>query len=92
MLLRKQLVFFLESSPAVPISIIHFCSIGADLKERAKMTNEETGPFVAGLRASVSEVANLPMPVVAAIDGFALGGGLEVALACDIRVSCKLLV
>uniref|UniRef100_K1QGC5 Methylglutaconyl-CoA hydratase, mitochondrial n=2 Tax=Magallana TaxID=2171616 RepID=K1QGC5_MAGGI len=63
-----------------------FCA-GADLKERAKMTNEETGPFVAGLRASVSEVANLPMPVVAAIDGFALGGGLEVALACDIRVS-----
>ncbi|XP_048743445.1 methylglutaconyl-CoA hydratase, mitochondrial-like isoform X2 [Ostrea edulis] len=63
-----------------------FCA-GADLKERAKMTNEETGPFVAGLRASVSEVANLPMPVIAAIDGFALGGGLEAALACDIRIA-----
>lgn len=63
-----------------------FCA-GADLKERAKMTNEEVGPFVAGLRQSVTDLQNLPMPTIAAIDGYALGGGLEMALACDIRVA-----
>ena len=63
-----------------------FCS-GADLKERAKMTNEEVGPFVAGLRQSVSDLDTIPMPTIAAIDGYALGGGLEMSLACDMRVA-----
>ena len=62
--------------------------LGADLKERAKMTNEEVGPFVAGLRQSVSDLATIPMPTIAAIDGYALGGGLEMSLACDMRVAC----
>uniref|UniRef100_A0A3P9K293 AU RNA binding protein/enoyl-CoA hydratase n=1 Tax=Oryzias latipes TaxID=8090 RepID=A0A3P9K293_ORYLA len=63
-----------------------FCA-GADLKERAKMPQSEVGPFVSKARALITELGNLPVPVIAAIDGAALGGGLEMALACDIRIA-----
>ncbi|XP_061656764.1 methylglutaconyl-CoA hydratase, mitochondrial isoform X1 [Syngnathoides biaculeatus] len=63
-----------------------FCA-GADLKERAKMHQSEVGPFVSKARALITELGKLPMPTIAALDGAALGGGLEMALACDIRVA-----
>lgn len=63
-----------------------FCA-GADLKERAKMRPEEVGPFVSKARACISSLETLPMPVIVALDGAALGGGLEMALACDLRVA-----
>ncbi|OCT97972.1 hypothetical protein XELAEV_18010200mg [Xenopus laevis] len=65
-----------------------FCA-GADLKERAKMHPSEVGPFVSRARALMNEFANLPMPTIAALDGAALGGGLEMALACDIIVAAS---
>ncbi|RDD36650.1 Methylglutaconyl-CoA hydratase, mitochondrial [Trichoplax sp. H2] len=65
-----------------------FCA-GADLKERLQMPPEEVGPFVSGLRALLSGIAALPMPTIAALDGAALGGGLEIALACDFRLAAS---
>ncbi|KAL4226569.1 Enoyl-CoA hydratase domain-containing protein 2 [Mactra antiquata] len=65
-----------------------FCA-GADLKERAQMKPEDVGPFVAKLRGSLTEIANLPIPTIVALDGTAVGGGLEMALACDIRVAAE---
>ena len=51
------------------------------------MKEEEVGPMVAKGRRLISDLSNLPKPVISALDGFALGGGLEVALATDIRVA-----
>lgn len=63
-----------------------FCA-GADLKERAGMSPKETAAFVHGLRSAFTELEELPMPVIAALEGAAFGGGLELALAADLRVA-----
>jgi len=61
-----------------------FCT-GADLKERRTMKPEEVGPFVSSLRQMVRDFHTLPVPTIAAIDGYALGGGLEFAMSADMR-------
>lgn len=63
-----------------------FCA-GADLKERKTLTPVEVHRFVNSLRSLVVKMENLPMPSIAAIDGAAMGGGLEMALSCDLRTA-----
>jgi enoyl-CoA hydratase/carnithine racemase len=63
-----------------------FCA-GADLKERRAMTLEETRSFLKHLNAVVDQIAACPKPTIAAINGAAYGGGLELALACDLRIA-----
>ncbi|KAI7889963.1 ClpP/crotonase-like domain-containing protein [Mucor mucedo] len=63
-----------------------FCS-GADLKERSTMSPTQVTQFLYTLRKAYRELETLPIPTIAAMDGPAFGGGLEMALCCDIRVA-----
>ncbi len=63
-----------------------FCA-GADLKERKHMPAERVPLFVRNIRALMDDVEAMPQPTIAVINGFAFGGGTELALACDLRVA-----
>lgn len=62
-----------------------FCA-GADLKERATMSESEVRRRIDDYRGCFGAIDNCPKPVICAINGYAFGGGLELALACDLRV------
>lgn len=62
-------------------------SAGADLKERAGMTQAQVKEFLYTINHTFREIEELPQPVIGAINALALGGGTELALACDIRLA-----
>ncbi|TAQ89838.1 hypothetical protein B7494_g1828 [Chlorociboria aeruginascens] len=62
-----------------------FCA-GADLKERAGFTLDETKAFLENLRSTFTTLSMLPIPTISAVSSLALGGGLELALCTHMRV------
>jgi len=62
---------------------------GADIKEMKEMSPEEAKSFSELGQGVLNRFESLHVPVIAAVNGFALGGGTEVALACDIRIASE---
>src|SRR5581483_4223827 len=89
--IRELRDFFAEPAPnPLPLIIAgngRFFSAGADLNEIAALTGPAALEFARMGHALMNTIDNFPALVIAAIDGYCMGGGLDLALACDLRIA-----
>jgi len=76
-------------TPLVIAGNAHFFSVGADLNEIATLTGPEAYNFSAMGQALMNAIATYPAPVIAAIEGHCMGGGLDLALAGHRRIASQ---
>lgn len=87
----RQLLEELREDPSIRVVIVtgrgekSFCT-GADLKERKEMDDARARQCVGQIKALGGDLAGMEVPTIAAVNGFAFGGGTELALSCDLRV------
>ena len=89
--LREEIEGFCGPHPPSPPLVITgdpVFSAGADLNEVSRLAGSEALAFARMGQELMNVVANYPAPVYAAIQGFCMGGGLDLALACHHRIAC----
>ena len=77
----------LPGKPLIIAGNTHFFSAGADLNEIAQLTEPDAFHFARMGQRLMHLIDDFPALVIAAIDGYCMGGGLDLALACDLRIA-----
>ena len=89
----RQAAATISATPAIRAAVVYggerTFAAGADVKEMADKECPAMVPVSRAMHASFTAIATIPKPVVAAVTGYALGGGCELTICCDLRIASE---